>query len=115
MSESKFESTFEPRCDFSCRFPLHPCTGFLRKPVYGPVLACPFAFHPLSFPVISSSLPELWDTGGDGRCKLEQLYPSVKCLESSICLRYGGERRRGERSRQGEVHDEGQDGEQQMT
>lgn len=61
MSMSKFESTFEFRCEFSGHFSLDPRASFLRKPVYGLILSCPFALHSLSLPVVPGGLPELWD------------------------------------------------------
>lgn len=115
MSKSEFESMFEFRCKFAGHFLLRPGASFLSEPVYGLVLACPFALHPMSFPVTASSLSELWNAQGDGCCQLEQLYPSVKCLESEVRVWYDGERRSGERSRQGEVHDEGQGSEERVT
>ena len=70
-SMSKLESALEFRCEFPGRFSPDPCASFLRKPVYGLILACQFAFHPLGLPVVPGSLPELWDAQGDDGRELE--------------------------------------------
>lgn len=67
----KFESTLEFRRELSGHLPLHPCAGLLEKAVYGVILTCPSALHPLGFPVVSGSLPELGDAQGDDGGKLE--------------------------------------------
>lgn len=96
MSVSKIKSMSAFRCEFPSHILLDSCSGFIGKPVDGRVFACPFSLHPLGLPVVASSLSELWDAQGDDRRELEELHPSMKCLERKVRLRHDSERRRDE-------------------